>query len=128
MNQTFLIGRCGRDPEIKIVGENNAKLSEFSLATSKPPRTKGDKWPTEWHNIKTWNKAAEKVYNGLRKGDLVAVAGELKTENWEDREGNKKYRTVIEVSWAENVVIEAKVQSQGQDNGQQNPNDNQEAW
>jgi single-strand DNA-binding protein len=124
MNQVFLIGRCGRDPDIKVIGDNNTKLSEFSVATSKPPRTKGDKWPTEWHNIKAWNSAADKVYNGLRKGDLVAVAGELKTENWEGQDGSKRYRTVIEVSWAESVVIEAKASQ----DSQQNQNDMPESW
>jgi single-strand DNA-binding protein len=124
MNQVFLIGRCGRDPDIKVIGDNNTKLSEFSIATSKPPRNKGDKWPTEWHNIKAWNRAADKVYNGLRKGDLVAVAGELKTENWEGQDGSKRYRTVIEVSWAESVVIEAKASQ----DSQQNQNDIPERW
>ncbi|MBE3122228.1 MAG: single-stranded DNA-binding protein [Thermoplasmata archaeon] len=135
MNQVTIIGRCGSDPDVRAIGTNGTLLAEFNVATSKPPKNKGDQWPTTWHKIKLWNKAAEKAQGRLRKGDLVCVVGEIKTESWEDKDGNKKYKTVIETSWRDNVVVEPKEEASnegretsGQDNGAQagyndNPND-----
>lgn len=118
MNNVVLIGRCGRDPEVRAVGQG--KVAEFSLATSKPPKNKGDQWPTEWHSIELWNRAAEKAEAKLRKGDLVCVVGEIKTRSWDDKDGIKRYKTTISTSWADNVVIEIK---ETQDN-----QSTQESW
>jgi len=54
INQAQLIGRLGKDPEIKT-GENYT-LATFSLATSESYKDKSGEWQeqTEWHNIKAW--------------------------------------------------------------------------
>jgi single stranded DNA-binding protein len=114
MNAIFLSGRCGKDPYVREVGENKIVIAEFSMATSKPPFKKGDLWPTEWHNVKCWRKAGEKVRDLLKKGDLVAiVGGEAKTEQWE-KDGQKRQRSVIEVAFADNIVIEKSAREEEQ--------------
>lgn len=95
MNQVILIGRAGKDPELKIVGRNNTFICAFTMATSEPiPNTKDYK--STWHNVKCWSKTAEIAYDSIRKGDEVFVQGKIEQESWDDKNtGKKTYKTVI---------------------------------
>jgi single stranded DNA-binding protein len=108
-NAVYLSGRCGKDPDVKEVGSKGTKIATFSMATSEKV---GNDWVSEWHNIKCWRKAADKVQAALRKGDLVFIdAGKLTTESWEDRTtGKKVYRTFVVVNFAQQIAIEAPAQ------------------
>lgn len=95
MNQAILIGRAGKDPEKRSVGQNNTSIATFSLCTSEPiPNSKDYK--STWHNIKCWGKTADRAYDDIRKGDEVFVSGKIEQESWDDKaSGKKQYRTVI---------------------------------
>lgn len=91
VNRVFLLGRLGRDPEMKQAGQST--LAKFSLATDF--KAKGET-RTEWHNVVAWGKTAELVGQYLRKGSQVYIEGRLQTDSWEDRDSGKKmYRTEI---------------------------------
>lgn len=72
LNKIMLIGRVGKDPELKTVGGKN--LSNFSVATS---YGSGDTAKTEWHNVTCWEKLSELAQNLLHKGDKVYIEGRL---------------------------------------------------
>ena len=113
MGQTiYLFGNVGKDPEVKTVGDQGTKMATFSVATKSPTGKRDEEgkavYRTEWMNCKVWRDAADKVERLMRKGDTVAICGELHTSSWDDKDGNKKYRTDIEVNWPGNIVIEAK--------------------
>ena len=97
VNRVTLIGRLGKDPVIKHFSNDNA-IAEFSLATDESYKNKeGQKVEqTEWHNIKIPTKGlagiAEKY---LKKGSLLYVEGKIRTRNYDDKDGNKKYITEI---------------------------------
>ena len=95
LNKVMLIGRLGKDPEVKTLpsGEVYAK---FSIATSKKWKGKDgkDQEKTEWHNIIAWRKSAELCGKYLSKGKQVYIEGELQTRSWEE-EGKKRYATEI---------------------------------
>ena len=97
VNKVTLIGRLGKDPVIKHFSNDNA-IAEFSLATDESYKNKeGQKVEqTEWHNIKIPTKGlagiAEKY---LKKGSLLYVEGKIRTRNYDDKDGNKKYITEI---------------------------------
>jgi single-strand DNA-binding protein len=95
VNKVILIGRLGKDPEIKQVGE--AKVANFSLATSEKYTDKsGQKVEqTEWHNIVMWRGLAELAEKYLTKGSQIYVEGKIKTRSWDDKDGNKRYITEI---------------------------------
>lgn len=96
MNQVLLIGRVGKDPACKQVGNNNTKLAEFSIATSKNiGNFQNPNWVSTWHNIKCWKKQADFAEANVRKGDEVFISGEIEVQSWEDNNGNKQYRTSI---------------------------------
>jgi len=91
LNKAMIIGHLGKDPESKTTQAGMA-ISNFSVATSEKYK---DTENTEWHNIVAFGKTAEFCNTYLRKGAKVYVEGKIKTDSWEDQQGNKKYSTKI---------------------------------
>lgn len=95
LNKVMLIGRLGRDPEIRY-SSNNTPICNFSLATSERIR-KGDgsEERTEWHRIVAFGSQAENASKFLKKGSLVFVDGKIQSRTYQDKDGNEK--TVVEI-------------------------------
>jgi single-strand DNA-binding protein len=98
-NSITLIGNLGKDPESKKLN-NGTIFSTFSIATNEVYKnTKGDKiTDTQWHNCIAWGKTAEIIKDLLKKGKEVAVRGKLTYNNYEDKNGNRRYQPQIVVS------------------------------
>jgi single-strand DNA-binding protein len=98
-NKVQLIGNLGQNPEIKTL-DGGKKMAKFSLATSEIYRNaQGEKVKeTQWHNIVAWGKVAEIVEKYLTKGSEVAVEGKLTNRTYNDKDGNKKYFTEVQVN------------------------------
>ncbi len=98
LNKVMIIGRVGRDPEMKFT-PNGEAVANFSVATSRSwldQSTNERREVTEWHNIVAWRRLAETCKEFLTKGRLVYIEGRLETRSWDDREtGKKMYRTEI---------------------------------
>lgn len=96
VNKVILIGRLGKDPEVRNL-ENGVAVANFTMATSESykDRTTGEKKETtEWHNVVLWRGLAEVSQKYLHKGDLVYIEGKLRTRSWE-KEGVTRYTTEI---------------------------------
>ena len=98
-NKVQLIGNLGNAPEVKTL-ESGKKMARFSVATNEDYRNaKGEKVrETQWHNLIAWGKVAEIVEKFLTKGKEVAIEGKLINRSYNDKEGNKKYVTEIQVN------------------------------
>jgi len=96
VNKVILLGNLGRDPEIRNL-ESGAKLASFSLATNRTFKGQDGKRvdETEWHNIVLWGNLAELAEKFLAKGRQVFIEGRIRTRQWEDKEGQKRYTTEI---------------------------------
>jgi single-strand DNA-binding protein len=97
INKVILVGRLGKDPEIKST-PGGQTVAKFSVATDEKFTDKsGEKQErTEWHNIVAWARLAEICGQYLRKGMLVYIEGSIRTDSWDDKEsGQKRYRTEI---------------------------------
>jgi single-strand DNA-binding protein len=96
VNKVILVGNLGKDPELKYLEGNIAKLS-FSLATSEVYKDKAGNQVehTEWHNIVLWRLLAENASKLLKKGVQIYVEGKLQTRQWVDKQGQKKNITEI---------------------------------
>lgn len=97
INKVILIGRLGRDPEVRYTPDGTA-VANFSIATSTEWTDKGSgdkKEKTEWHRIVAWRRLGEICGEYLAKGRQVYVEGRLQTREWEDRDGNKRYTTEV---------------------------------
>lgn len=97
LNNVQLIGNLGADPEIKEVGQKATKLAILSIATSKQYKDKeGEKQQdTQWHRVEIWGNVAGVAEAYLQKGDMVFIGGELRTDKWEDEEGETRYMTKV---------------------------------
>jgi single-strand DNA-binding protein len=98
-NKVQLIGNLGNAPEIKTL-EGGKKMARFSVATKENYRNaRGEKvTETQWHNLVAWGKVAEIVEKYLSKGREVAIEGKLVSGSYNDKNGNKKYFTEIQVN------------------------------
>jgi single-strand DNA-binding protein len=96
VNKVILIGNLGKDPEVKYTPSGTA-VANFTLATNERYKDKDGQWQdrTEWHNIVAWQRTAEIVGEYLKKGRSVYVEGRLQTRSWDDKDGQKHYKTEI---------------------------------
>ncbi len=96
LNKAMIIGRLGRDPEVRYTQGGQA-VASFSVATDhKWTNKSGEKQEkTEWHRIKAWGKLAELAGEYLAKGRQVYVEGRIETSEYTDKDGVKKYSTEI---------------------------------
>ena len=96
INKVILIGNLGKDPITQDIG-NGVKKATFSLATSESLLSRdGTKTEhTEWHNIILWRGLADIAEKYLRKGQTVYIEGRLRSRQYDDKDGNKKYITEI---------------------------------
>lgn len=109
-NKVLLIGNVGRDPEVRHL-EGGSAVANFTLATSERFKDKNGATQdiTEWHNIVCWRNLAELSEKYIRKGSQIFVEGKIRTRNWTDQTGNKRYTTEI---LADNIRLLDKKGSQ----------------
>jgi single-strand DNA-binding protein len=94
MNQVILIGRLTRDPELRFIPNSGTAVARFSLAVNREFKREGQP-EADFFNIVVWGKSAENCANYLRKGRLVAVNGNLRNNNYEDKNGVKHYNVEV---------------------------------
>jgi single-strand DNA-binding protein len=111
INKVILVGRLGRDPEVKYT-PSGAPVAKFSLATDESFKDRSGELQkhTEWHNIVAWNKLAEICGEYLTKGKLVYIEGSIRSRQWEDQAGNK--RTAYEIIARTMQMLGAKADSE----------------
>jgi len=96
INKAILVGRLGKDPEMKYTPSGTA-VASFSIATNYSIKDGDGNYvdKTDWHNIVVFGRRAEFAGEYLSKGRLVYIEGRIQTRSWEDKDGNKRYITEI---------------------------------
>jgi single-strand DNA-binding protein len=96
VNKVILVGNLGRDAELRYT-PGGAAVSKFSVATTEVWNDKSGQRQerTEWHNIDLWGKQAESLSGYLVKGKQVYVEGRLQTDEYTDKDGNKRKTTRV---------------------------------
>jgi len=94
-NNVQLIGHLGTDPEVKNF-ENGKMKASFSLATNDVYKKEGAyETDTQWHHVVAWNNTAKIAEKILKKGCEVAISGKITYNNYEDKNGIRRYSTDI---------------------------------
>lgn len=93
MNTVVVVGRAGRDAELKNFESGKSKAT-FSLAVNRWD-SKSSEEVTDWFNIEVWDKQAEFASNYLKKGRLAAVEGRIRINNWTDQAGENRQSYLI---------------------------------
>ena len=109
INQINLVGRLGKDPEIKWF-DSGKVLAKITLAVKRPTNT--DKTPN-WFDLELWGKTAEIASEYTNKGSLIAIEGELKLDEWVDKDTNKqRSKAVVKVNRLELLASSNNMDSQ----------------
>jgi single-strand DNA-binding protein len=102
LNKVTLIGNLGSDPEVRSTTGGN-RVATFSLATSRSwnDASGAKQEKTEWHRCVVWNSKASTladiVERYVKKGDKLYVEGRIEYRQWQDKDGQTKYSTEINV-------------------------------
>ena len=102
LNKVTLIGNLGSDPEVRSAAGGN-RVANFSLATSRSwnDQSGNKQEKTEWHRCVVWNskssQLADIVEKYVKKGDKLYVEGRIEYRQWQDKDGQTKYSTEINV-------------------------------
>ncbi len=125
VNKVILVGNVGKDPEIRHL-ESGVAVANFPLATSENYTAKnGEKVSTtEWHNIVLWRGLAEVAEKYVKKGKQLYIEGKIRTRNYDDKDGNKKYITEIVADVMQ--FLGTKDQGSANGNNNQRPNEIQD--
>ena len=97
INKVILVGNLGKDPDMRYTAGGDA-VANLSIATSESwndNQTGEKREKTEWHRVVFFRRIAEVCGEYLRKGSSVYIEGSLRTRDWEDDQGNKRYTTEI---------------------------------
>ena len=106
-NSVQLIGRLGKDPEVKTLTSGKS-MATFTLATSDIYyNSDGEKIEdTQWHNIVAWGPKGEAASKYLNKGKEIAIEGKLIHRSYETSTGDKRY--ITEINMNELLMIGSK--------------------
>lgn len=97
INKVILVGNVGADPEIRAL-EGGTKVARVRLATTERRRNRQtQEWSdhTEWHSVTLWGNLADVADKYVRKGSQLYIEGSLRTRDWTDNNGNKRYTTEV---------------------------------
>ncbi len=97
INRVTLLGRAADDPNLRYTPSERAVLN-LPIATSYSYQKDG-----EWEEVPQftrcvfWGRQAEVIDKQISKGEYLYVEGRLQTRNWEDKDGNTRYSTEVQV-------------------------------
>lgn len=99
LNKAILIGHLGTDPELRYTNSGRAIL-KLRMATNFSWRTKEgeEKERTDWHTVVIWGRRGEGLNRILSKGNRIGVEGRIRTQRYEDKDGNPRTKTEIEAT------------------------------
>lgn len=94
-NKVILMGNLTKDPRIGST-PSGSSVCDFSIAMNrKYTLNDQDKEEVCYVDIVTWGKQAESCGKYLQKGSPVFIEGRLKTDMWNDKEGNKRSKLLV---------------------------------
>lgn len=115
LNRVMLLGNLGADPELRFTQGGQGVLN-LRLATTESylDKDKVRQERTDWHSVVVWGKRGEALAKILVKGSSIFVEGSLRTSSYDDREGNKRYKTEVV---ANNILLTGGRRDGGQSEG-----------
>jgi single-strand DNA-binding protein len=112
VNKVILIGKLGADPEMKYL-EGGSVVARFNMATSETYTRNGERiTQTEWHRIELWDNLAKIAEQYLKKGDTAYIEGKIRTEEWQDKDGNN--RTTMRIRGANLTLLGGRRENTGE--------------
>ena len=93
INSVTLVGRAGRDPEVRYF-ESGTVVANLTMAVNR--RNRNDE--PDWFNLEIWGKQAQVAADYVKKGSLIGITGSFKMDSWKDRNtGEDRNKPVVRV-------------------------------
>jgi single-strand DNA-binding protein len=124
VNKAIILGRLGKDPEVKQT-QSGMQVASLTVATTELGRKDQNTGQraqdeTEWHRVTLFGNMAQNAGQYLKKGSQVYIEGRLKTEKWQDQNGQDRYTTGI-IGNEMQFISGAQNQNQAPQNGYGSP-------
>lgn len=118
VNKIFIAGNLGGKPEL-YSSKNGKKYTSLSLATHRSVKNENGDWEqkTRWHRVLVWGKQAERCTKHLQTGAAVVVQGHLDEYSYQDAEGEKRWKQVINADEVDFFSAQPFAQFSGQPTG-----------
>jgi single-strand DNA-binding protein len=94
INNTVLVGRLTKDPDLRYTA-NGTAVASFTLAVNRNFKSKDGEREADFINCVIWRKSAESIAKMVRKGSLIGVVGRIQTRNYENQQGQRVYVTEV---------------------------------
>lgn len=94
LNQTVLVGRLVRDPELRET-ESGKKVTNITLAVPRSYKNMNGEYDTDFIPCVLWKGIAENTATYVKRGDLVGIKGRIQTRNIELEDETKKQVTEV---------------------------------
>ena len=104
------MGRLTYEPELKS-SQNGISVIRFQMAVDRRFQPQGQDRQADFIDCIAWRQTAEFVSRYFHKGSMIAVEGFIQTNNFTDRDGNK--RKSVEVVANQVSFCGSKADSQG---------------
>ena len=99
VNKVILVGHLGANPEVRYTAGGQPVANLRIATTERWVNKNGEKTEqTEWHRVVAWGKLAEICGQYLQKGKQVYIEGKIRTRQWQDQQGQKRYSTEVVAS------------------------------
>jgi single-strand DNA-binding protein len=99
VNKVILVGHLGANPEVRYTAGGQPVANLRIATTERWVNKNGEKAEqTEWHRVVAWGKLAEICGQYLQKGKQVYIEGKIRTRQWQDQQGQKRYSTEVVAS------------------------------
>lgn len=105
--QVTLVGNTTADPELRFAPTGVAVCS-FTVACSSRKQNEAGEWVDDkvlYMPVTVFRDPAEHAAESIEKGDQVIVTGRIYTDQWEDKDGNK--RSMVKMN-ADDVAVSLK--------------------
>ena len=112
LNNVSLVGRLTKDPEIRIIGSEETKVCNFTVAVNRSFKDANGERQADFIQCQVWKQKAEFVSTYLKKGNLVSVTGEIHTRTYEKEDKTTAYVTEINVNQVESLEKKPVVNSE----------------
>lgn len=118
MNTVCLIGRLGRDPELRVT-QGGTSVARFSIAVDRRDEAK----TTDWFEITCFGKVAESTGQYMKKGCMVGITGRLQQDKWTDKQSGQNKSKVSIIAGQVDFLSRAGESNQAAQNTQEDYDD-----
>lgn len=96
LNTVVLMGRLTYEPELRST-PSGISVSNFQIACDRQYQAKGEDRKADFIDCQAWRQTAEFLDRYFHKGDMVALTGSIQTDNYTDKDGNKRKSVIVSV-------------------------------